>query len=139
MRPSIKTSSLLDVVLLKPRAEMAHCRESICATSRFSARRSASGRLDAPDRRMSSSVMTWIAEPVWERGSARLETEVTSRFKSCSKLSFLSVLGDVTGKAVWAWAWLAAAIAKAVTDAKACRAKLRQGRGHGDLAGAGVF
>jgi hypothetical protein len=49
---------LLAVVLLKPRALIAHCRESSWATSRFEASRNASGRLDAPERRMSSPVMT---------------------------------------------------------------------------------
>jgi len=43
---------------LKPRALMAHSRELICAMFRLSASRSASGMLVAPDRRMSSPVIT---------------------------------------------------------------------------------
>jgi len=58
VRPSISTSSLLAVVLLKPRALMAHWRESTCATWRLLASRNASGRLEAPERRMSSCVIT---------------------------------------------------------------------------------
>src|SRR6266403_1533503 len=49
----MSTRSLLAVVPLKPRALMAHWRESTCATCRLEARRRASGRLDAPERRMS--------------------------------------------------------------------------------------
>src|SRR5437016_14677233 len=44
VRPSMSTRSLLAVVLLNPRALMAHCRESTCATCRLVARRKASGR-----------------------------------------------------------------------------------------------
>src|SRR5438874_2197911 len=43
----MSTSSLLAAVLLNPRALMAHWRESICATCRLLARRSASARLAA--------------------------------------------------------------------------------------------
>src|SRR5256884_713471 len=85
----MSTSSLLAVVLLNPRALMAHWRESICATCRLLARRSASARLAAPERRMSSCVITWIADAVWDSRSGRFETDVTSTLMSCSILSFL--------------------------------------------------
>ena len=82
------------MVPLKPRALMAHWRESTCATCRLVARRSASARLDAPERRMSSCVITWIAEAVWDNRSGRFETDVTCRFISCSILSFFSASAD---------------------------------------------
>ena len=62
MRPSISTSILLAVVLVNPRALMAHWLVSTWATCRFDASRNASGRLVAPERRISSCVMTWMAE-----------------------------------------------------------------------------
>src|SRR6266540_4338570 len=97
----MSTSSLLAVVLLNPRALMAHWRESTCATCRLPARRSASGRLDAPERRMSSRVITWIAEAVCASRSARFETEVTSRFISCSMLSCFNTSADTLVSRRW--------------------------------------
>src|SRR6266545_301751 len=97
----MSTRSLLAVVLLNPRALMAHWRESTCATCRLPARRSASGRLDAPERRMSSRVITWIAEAVCANRSARFETEVTSRFISCSMLSCFNTSADTLVSRRW--------------------------------------
>src|SRR5438093_913723 len=94
VRPSISTRSLLAVVPLKPRALMAHWRESICATCRFAARRSASARLAAPERRMSSCVITWIAEAVCDSRSGRFDTDVTCRFINCSMLNFFRASAD---------------------------------------------
>src|SRR6266487_1550940 len=93
----MSTRSLLAVVLLKPRAPMAHWRESTCATCKLVARRRISGRLDAPERRMSSCVITWIAEAVCDSCSGRLETEVTCRFISCSMLSFFKASAEESG------------------------------------------
>src|SRR5256712_10964290 len=84
----MSTSSLLAAVPLNPRALMAHWRESIWATCRFAARRSASARLAAPERRMSSCVITWIAEAVCDKRSGRFDTEGTCRFINCSMLTF---------------------------------------------------
>src|SRR6267378_3023333 len=98
----MRTRSLLAVVLLKPRALMAHWRESTCATCKLEASRSTSGRLDAPDRRMSSCVITWIAEAVCDRRSGRFETEVTCRFISCSILSFFKASADGLESGCWA-------------------------------------
>src|SRR6266545_3537057 len=98
----MRTRSLLAVVLLNPRALMAHWRESTCATCRLPARRNASGRLDAPERRMSSRVITWIAEAVCDNRSARFETEVTSRFISCSMLSCFNTSADTLVSRRWA-------------------------------------
>ena len=42
--------------------------------------------LVAPDRRMSSPVMTWMAAGAVESFSPRRETEVTSMFSNCSRL-----------------------------------------------------
>src|SRR2546422_3302049 len=90
----MSTSSLLAAVPLNPRALMAHWRESICATCRFAARRSASARLAAPERRMSSCVITWIAEAVCDKRSGRFDTEVTCRFINCSMLNFFRASAD---------------------------------------------
>src|SRR5579862_6736572 len=75
---------------------MAQSCEFFWATSRLSARRSASGILDAPERVMSSLVMTWIAEGESESNSGSLLTEVTSTLTNSSKLiPFRSVEGFV--------------------------------------------
>src|SRR2546429_3630425 len=97
----MSTSSLLAAVPLKPRALMAHWRESICATCRFAARRSASARLAAPERRMSSCVITWIAEAVCDSRSGRFDTEVTCRFINCSMLNFFRASADKLGSGRW--------------------------------------
>src|SRR3989442_10268408 len=80
---------------------MAHWRESICATCRFAARRSASARLDAPERRMSSCVITWIAEAVCDSRSGRFDTEVTCRFINCSMLNFFRASADKLESGCW--------------------------------------
>src|SRR6266700_1980622 len=79
---------------LAPGPLMTHWRESICATCRFAARRSASARPDAPERRMSSCVITWIAEAVCDSRSGRFDTEVTCRFINCSMLNFFRASAD---------------------------------------------
>ncbi len=66
---------------------MAQSCEVFCATCRLSARRSASGMLVAPDRRISSCVMTWIAEAVPSSFWACRATEVTSTFMRSSTFS----------------------------------------------------
>ncbi len=90
VRPSIITSSLFASAVLKPRALIAQSCEFFCATCRLSANRSASGMLVAPERRMSSCVMTWIADAVPSSFSGWRDTEVTSTFISSSTLSCLS-------------------------------------------------
>ncbi len=62
---------------LPPRAVIAYWPALILATSRFGASRNASGRLAAPDRRMSSAVITNTDAGAWLNGSARLETDIT--------------------------------------------------------------
>ncbi len=90
LRPSISTSSLLAVVVLKPRALIAQVLPSDWATWRPVAIRRASGRLLAPERRTSSPVITVIAAAAPETGSLRRETEVTSSSMSCSMLRLFS-------------------------------------------------
>src|SRR2546425_13320591 len=51
---------------------------------------------------MSSWVITWIAEAACDSFSGRLETDVTSRFISCSSVSFLSAPGDAAVSGCWA-------------------------------------
>src|SRR3989442_4619756 len=94
VRPSMSTRSLLAVVPLKPRALMAHWRESTCATCRLEARRRASARLDAPERRMSCCVITWIAEAGFGKRSGRFENEGTRKSINCSILSLFNDAGD---------------------------------------------
>ena len=72
--------------MLKPRALIAQVLPSDWATCRLAASRSASGRLVAPERRMSSPVITVIAAAACESGSLRRETEVTSISISSSML-----------------------------------------------------
>jgi hypothetical protein len=91
VRPSMRTSSLLPTALLKPRALMAYCAGSMRATFRLAASRRASGNVVAPERRMSSWVITWIAEGASASFSGRFETEVTSSSSSSSTLIFFSV------------------------------------------------
>src|SRR5207237_3221401 len=97
----MSTSGLLAAGPLNPRALMAHWRESICATCRFAARRSASARLEAPERRMSSWVITWIAEAVCDKRSGRFDTEVTCRFINCSMLNFFRASADRLESGRW--------------------------------------
>src|SRR5687768_13173073 len=96
------TSSLLAVVELNPRALIAQVWESTLATCKLEARRSASGMLVAPERRMSSCVIIWMADAASESFSDLLETDVTSMSKSSSMLSFFRTLGDWAGS--WSWA-----------------------------------
>src|SRR2546422_11359535 len=86
---------------------MAHWSESTWATSRFDTRRNASGRLVAPERRISSCVMTWMAEAVSDNFSGRFDTEVTSMSISSSTLNFFNALGDGRVSCVWPMALLA--------------------------------
>src|SRR5437899_12317180 len=82
----MKTSSLLAMVLLKPRALMAYELALTRATSRLGASLSASGRRLAPERRMSSLVITKIAAGASESRSACRDTEVIWMLLSSSML-----------------------------------------------------
>src|ERR1039458_8720332 len=59
----------------------------ICATLTPGAMRSTSGRVDAPERRISSWLMTKTAAAVRASSCSFLETEVTCTLRSCSRLS----------------------------------------------------
>ena len=107
VRPSISTSSLFARPLLKPRALMAHWLASSWSTSRLVASRRASGRRVAPERRISSRVMTWMADAVSDRCSGRRETELTSMAINCSRLIFFSAPGEGNVSGVCADALLA--------------------------------
>src|SRR5665213_2956212 len=74
------------MALLKPRALMAYWPVSTRATWRLGARRSTSGRLLAPERRMSSAVITKMDAAACDRGSACRDTEVISMLLSSSRL-----------------------------------------------------
>src|SRR5262249_13438722 len=78
---------------LNPRALMAHPADENCATSKLSASRNASGMLDAPERRMSSDVMTSMDAGALRYGSGSFETDVTSRGIRCLRLIFLYAAG----------------------------------------------
>jgi len=85
VRPSISTSSLLASTLLKPRAEIAYWLLSARATVRLGARRSTSGKLVAPERRMSSPVITKIDAGASITRSSRRDALVTLMRVSCSR------------------------------------------------------
>src|ERR1039458_2336574 len=59
----------------------------ICATLTPGAMRSTSGRVDAPERRISSWLMTKTAAAVRASFCSFLETEVTCTWRSCSRLA----------------------------------------------------
>src|ERR1017187_987236 len=59
----------------------------ICATLTPGAMRSTSGSVDAPERRISSWLMTKTAAAVRARFCSFLETEVTCTWRSCSRLA----------------------------------------------------
>src|ERR1035441_3382813 len=65
----------------------AHWLESICATSTPGAIRRTSGMLVAPERRMSSWLITKTAAPVLDSVCSFFETEVTSMLNRSSKLA----------------------------------------------------
>src|SRR5687768_13141023 len=105
VRPSIITSSLLAEVALNPRAVMAYWLVSARATWRLGARRSTSGRLVAPERRISSLEMTKADAATSASRSGRRDTEVTTTLASSSRLSrsrsLISGIADaMTGAAV---------------------------------------
>ena len=72
---------------LNPRALMAQVLALICATSSPGTMRSKSGILVAPERRMSSWVITKIAAATCDNFCSFFETEVTSVFIRSSRLS----------------------------------------------------
>src|ERR1017187_5737094 len=59
----------------------------ICATLTPGAMRSTSGSVDAPERRISSWLMTKTAAAVRASFCSFLETEVTGTWRSCSRLA----------------------------------------------------
>src|SRR3954462_4994958 len=63
---------------------MDHWLLSARATCRFGARRNASGMLLAPERRISSALITYIDAAASDRRSAWRETDVISILPSCS-------------------------------------------------------
>src|ERR1039458_1274569 len=73
---------------------MAHLLELIWATSTPGTMRNRSGMLFAPDRAMSSAVMTKTAEAVFDIFCSFLETEVTSMFIRSSRFKFVRSCGD---------------------------------------------
>src|SRR5260370_12557913 len=84
--------------LVKPRMPIAHWLELMRATWTPGTRRRASGMLVAPERLMSSAVMTWMAAGGRNCGSSVLDTEVTLVCASSSRLM------DVrSGRSTAAW------------------------------------
>src|SRR5207248_1688043 len=73
--------------LFWPRALIAYCVLSKRATCRLGARRSASGIVVAPERRISSAVMTKSDAGTATSRSSRFEADVTTICESCSRLS----------------------------------------------------
>ena len=87
VRPSIKTSNLLENRPLKPRAVIAHLLASMRATCTPGTMRSNSGMVVTPERRISVSVMTNTAAAVSARRWGVLEATDTSIFTSSSILN----------------------------------------------------
>ncbi len=104
--PSISTSNLLAKRPLKPRALTAHLLESIRPTSMPGANRSASGMLVAPERLISSSLMTNTAAAESCKGCTFFATEViftassSSRFRSVRSVSACRLSGSQASNAV---------------------------------------
>src|SRR5690349_678861 len=90
LRVSESTSSFSDVMLLKPRELTAQLLAVCSPTWMPGTRRSASGMVVAPDRRMISGVTTATAAAASRKDSSVRETEVTSTVMSSSKLIRLS-------------------------------------------------
>ena len=107
--------------MLKPRAVIAQVRPSKRATWTPVTRRSASGSVVIPARRMSSPVTTEMAAAAALIGSACFSVDVTSMFDSSSIDSCLSV---------WAWASgsTAATCCCAPTEADAMQIRNTTGR-----------
>jgi hypothetical protein len=80
----MSTSILSAVPASPPRALAMYWLASPRTTMRFGARRSASATEVAPERRMSSAVITKMDAGASTSRSSRRETEVTLRFASCS-------------------------------------------------------
>ena len=97
LRPSIRTSTLLAYTLLNPRMLMAQLLWSIRATFTPGAIRRRSGILVAPERRMSSWLITKIAAPVFASFCSFLETDVTWTFIRSSRLNWVRSRGDLGG------------------------------------------
>src|ERR1035438_10227757 len=97
----------------------------ICATLTPGAMRSTSGRVDAPERRISSWLMTKTAAAVRASSCSFLETEVTCTLRSCSRLS--------SERPVWLQAEAAAA-ANSRRNRNEERARSMSGPGRGSVA-----
>src|ERR1700712_4659748 len=88
VRPSIITSSLLEKPLerTKPRALTAHWDEEDCATNRFVARRSNSGRVVEPVAEADCPRIKKISLAAWLHGSGWRDADNTCWDKSSSTL-----------------------------------------------------
>src|SRR5450631_628448 len=82
----MRTSNLFENWSLKPRAETAQLLALICDTSSPGTIRNRSGIFLAPERWISSCVMTKIAAAACDNFCSFLETEVTSIFIRSSML-----------------------------------------------------
>lgn len=97
---AIKRGIDAPAVVPKPRAEIAWLLEVTRATCRLGARRSASGSVCAPDRRMSSFVMTYMEAAAVLSGVGRFATEVISiRVRSSSDRLRKDSSGSVAARA----------------------------------------
>src|SRR5690554_5987786 len=98
------TRSLLEKAALKPRELMMCADELSWVTWRLVTRRSSSGRLVAAERRISSSVITCMAEATLVNFSGLLDTVVTSNPINSSKLIFFKSSVDNLSVLDWATA-----------------------------------
>jgi hypothetical protein len=115
----MRTSSLFDKSLLKPRMEIVHECPLLLATSTPGAIRSACGMLLAPERRMSARVITNTAAGASMAASSRRETEVTRTRPSSSMLSSSKAIARCSTASVVAARCADASVTAAVRKAAA--------------------
>ena len=84
---------------------------------------------------MSSRVMTWMADAVFESGSGRRDTELTSMAISCSRLTCLSAPGESSESGVCADARLTRRSAPSATWTGSSLVARRRVRGLGEKLG----
>jgi hypothetical protein len=93
---------LLAYWALKPRELISHVFPLICATSSPGTMRRTSGMFVAPEVRISSRVMTKIADAIRDNFCSFFETEVTSMFIRFSMLTCVRSRPCEVGSDCWA-------------------------------------
>src|SRR5581483_9380375 len=103
LRVSLRTNRSCELILLKPRELTDQALAVWFATKIPGTKRSASGMVVAPERRISSSLTIATAAAAPRRFSRDLDTEVTSTSISCSMLRCFSAAGVPATSCAIAW------------------------------------